>query len=413
MKKVFLGLFAITGLLLSSCGSDDTVTSPSSEEGELVAKITFEQSVALRASSTESTAIPKTSWSNVKQLQMFLYNATDGTVAFSAIIDPSTSSDKVFKWTNVPEGTYDLALVANINASSDNIATTLDGGANWTTFDAYNVRGKKLNTGIYIDWKPSEFPTESHTFEQGDKAYAPTSEVFAAYRSGVTITRGETTNLSESALSLEREVSLMRVRIDKTDKAASAPALSTVTFNSASSFIAVHNLPVGMGFKLGSFAGGLLPNSSDSNHILIGASGVNTYNDADPASSDYEPTTILGGDYSLWKDILVWPNATKADGLSSSSDAPVARRYFIVVSALAPANYKFADGSVSTAPQPVYWSGSILGVFSPNVIREVNLKLSSRGYPENPENPENNGSLIITVGAPQPWDHIERETIEL
>lgn len=412
MKKVFLSLLTITGLLFSSCGSDDNVVTGASEEGELVAKITFEQSAVLRASSSESTAIPKTSWSNVKQLQMFLYDATDGKVAFSAVFDPSTSTDKIFKWTNVPEGTYDLALVANVNSASDNIATTLDGGSAWTAFDAYNVRGKKLNTNIFVDWKKSTFPS-GHTFEAGDVAYTPTSEVFTAYRSGVTITRGETTDLSGTTLELQREVSLMRVRIDKTDKNPTAPALSTVTFNSASSFIAVHNLPVGMGFKLGTFAGGLLPNNSDSNRILIGSTGTTTYNDAYPSADDYQPTTILGSDYTLWKDILVWPNATKADGLSSSSDAAVARKYFIVVAALAPAGYKYADGTTASSPQPVYWYGTVNGVFSPNVIREVNLKLSSSGLPENPENPGSEGGLIISIGAPQQWDHIERETIEL
>ena len=121
----------------------------------------------------------------------------------------------------------------------------------------------------------------------------------------------------------------------------------------------------------------------------------------------------MGSDYTLWKDILVWPNATKADGLSSSSDAAVARKYFIVVAALAPAGYKYADGTTASSPQPVYWYGTVNGVFSPNVIREVNLKLSSSGLPENPENPGSEGGLIISIGAPQQWDHIERETIEL
>ncbi len=417
MKKVFLGLLTITSLLLSSCGSDDTVASASSEEGELVAKISFEEATALRASGTEtagSTAIPRTSWSNIKQLQLFLYNSTDGTVAFSAIFDPSTSGDKIFKWTNVPAGTYELALVANVNAASDNIATTIDGGSSWTTFDAYNVRAKKLNTGLYLDWKPSTFPSD-HTFGSGDEPFAPTSEVFTAYRSNVAIVRGETTDLTtEGSLELEREISLMRVRIDKTDKAASAPALSTVTFNSTSSFIAVHNLPVGMGFKLGTFAGGLLPNASLTKRILIASTGITTFNESNPSSDDYDPTDILSGDYTLWKDILVWPNATKADGLASSADAATDRKYFIVVAALAPANYVYADGSTTTVPKPVYWYGTINGVFSPNIIREVDLQLTSRGYPENPENPTSEGGLKISISEPKAWNsNIEHETVEL
>ncbi len=415
MKKVCDSFFVMVLLFLSACASNEDVDTATSESGDLIAKITFEQATPTRVEEgNNSTAIPVTSWSNVKQLQLFLYDAT-GKIAFSYIIDPATSSDKIFKWTNVPVGTYDLALVANVNSTSDNIATTWDGGATWTAFDAYNVRNKILNTDIFVDLKSGSFPG-GHTFgiTPEDKAYTPTSEIFTAYRKNVKIELGKETNLDGTPLSLVREVSLMRVRIDKTDKPASAPALSTVTFNSDTSFIAVHNMPVKMGFQAGTFTGGIF-DTSDPNRILIGSTGTTTFKTENPLETDYSnPTTIIAGNYSLWNDILVWPNAMKADNMAPASDAVAARKYFIVIAAKAPAGYEYADGTIASVAKPVYWYGTINGVFSPNVIREVNINITSKGYPTNPTDPTQEGGLSIFVSAPEPWNsNIQSETIEL
>lgn len=368
-----------------------------------MAKISF---YSVKTKSATSTAIPKTSWGNVKSIHLFLYNASDGKVAFSDVIDPSvvTTTEKIFKWTNVPVGTYELALVANINSAEDNVATSLDGGASWTAFEAYNVIGKKLNSELFIDLKKSIFPA-SHTFGSGDVAYAPTSEVFTAYKSNVTIQEGVTTDLSsDGLLTLNREISLLRVRIDKTDKS-TAPNLSSVDFGNANNFIAIHNNPVGLGLKLGSFLGGVYT-SSDQSRILIGSEGTTTYNSENPSANDYDPVSIIDNSYTLWKDIKIWPNASRSENLSSSADAASARKYFIVISGWAPQGYTYADGSVASQPQPVYWYGTINGVFAPNVIREVNLSITSKGYPENPEDPDSVGGLIIELGAPQNWNTI-------
>lgn len=396
MKKVLFSL-AFAVMLFSSCGSDENVPA-ASKTGELFTEVTFD---GLTSKAATSTAIPVTTWSNVNKIQLFLYNATSGVVAFSDIIDPAASTTKIFKWTNVPQGTYELAIVANINSATDNVATSLDGGTSWTKFDAYNVLGKALNSQLFIDLMKSTLPS-GHTFTE--TPYAPASEVFTAYTSGVVIQEGQVTDLSgaANALKLKREISLMRLLIDKTNKP-DAPALSTVDFANASNFLAVQNMPVGLGLKLGAFAGGIYTTASDANRITIASTGTTTYNTADPTSATYSPTAIIDSKFTLWKDIRVLPNATKAEGKATDADADAARRYFVILSGWAPAGYEYADGTKATVAQPVYWAGTVKGVFSPNVIREVNMTIQSKGYPEIPD-PGKEGSLIIIVSAPEAWN---------
>lgn len=407
MKKVLFSLASIV-LLLSSCGSDEDIQTIS-KTGDLVTTISFD---GITPKAASSTAIPITSWSNVKKIQMFLYNATTGNVAFSAIIDPATSTDKKFTWTNVPEGTYELALVANVKSNENDITTSLDGGTTPVMLDPFNVVNKKLNTEIFFDLKKATFPT-GHTFAAGKVAYAPTSEVFTAYASAVKIEEGKKTDLSVSGpLKLKREISLMRLRIDRTDKLESAPALSTVDFANASNFVSIEKLPVGLGLKLGSFAGGIYATPSDANRVMIGSAGVNTFKTADPTTG-YKPTVIVDNKFTLWQDIRVLPNATRAEGKAASADADAARRYVIVLAGWAPKDYEYADGTKAPKAQPVYWSGTVKGVFSPNVIREVNMNIKSKGYPEIP-NPQPEGELIIEVGAPENWNAIiETEDLDV
>jgi len=408
MKKVLFSL-ASAVLLFSSCSSDETVT-PASKTGDLITKVSFD---GITQKAASSTAIPVTNWSNVNKIQLFLYNSTTGIVAFSDIIDPTTASDKIFKWTNVPEGTYELALVANIKSDEDNVSTSLNGGTTLEKFDPFNVVSKKLNSEIFIDLKETSFPA-GHTFGSSEVPYTTASEVFTAYVSNVKIEEGKTTDLSstEGPLKLKREVSLMRLRINKTNKPESAPALSTVNFAHEKNFITVENLPVGIGLKLGAFAGGIYATASDKNRVMIGASGDKTFKTADPTDG-YEPKIIVDSEFTLWQDMKILPNATRAEGKANSADADAARRYVIVIAGWAPTGYKYADGTEAQQPQPVYWAGTVKGVFTPNVIREVNMNIKSKGYPEIPD-PQPEGELIIEVGAPEDWNkNIESEDLEV
>lgn len=409
MKKVLFSM-AFAALLLSSCGSDENIPI-SSETGELKTTIKFD-GLTQKAS---SAAIPITRWSNVNKLQLFLYDS-NGKVAFSDIVDPSTAAtsgtDKTFTWLNIPEGTYSLALVANIKSNEDpNVRTSLDGGANWTSFTGANVVNKILNTDLLIDLKElTSFPAGHTTINPSKKPYAVAPEIFTAYSSAnVVITKGHTATLG-SNLELKREISLMRVRIDR-EKKKDAPQLDLVKFDHASNFIAIENNPIGIGVKASTFAGGISVTPSDKNRVIVGASGTDTYKDTNPAAADYAPTDILGAPFTLWQDIRVLPNATKAENIAPDKNAPADRRYKIVIVGWVEAGYVFANGDIAQSAQPVYWSGTILGVFSPNIIREVNMTINTPGLPTYPEIPEV-GGLEIVVGAPENWNsNIETENI--
>ena len=434
MKKVFNSFYVLMLLFLSSCASNENVdTTP--RTGELVAKINFSQAQGTRVTNetAESTAIPITNWSNVKDLQLFLYDSSNGKVAFSKIFQPDTSasgSTQTFKFTNVPVGTYKLALVANIDAGSTvyKIQTTLNGTAtvpDWVTLTTTNVLGKSLTTpDIYAGLATTSFPPY-HTWNKDNsqnKAYSPPSEIFTAYSSSdVVVKEGKTTpdpanndGSSATNLLLTRAISLMRVRVNKEKKTPNAPQLDLVDFKTDKSFIVLHRLPKGL--KLDGT--GVLQDSEKDN-IMIGATGTTTFNDENPklsegysiANDHNTEGIIIKGDYKLWKDIFVLPTTT-----SSTDETVLAhRKYFIVIAGWAKEGYKYADGtSAAAGGQVVYWWGTINEAFSPNVIREVNLNITSPGSPTNPTDPDQVGILNITVGAPEPWNkNIVSETIEL
>lgn len=399
MKKLFLSLVIIT-YLFSACSNDDSQDTMKVVEGSLKGKIAFEATnnsengdlSSLRAAS--STAIPQTTWDNIKQVQMFLYDST-GKVAFSYIIKP-TSTTQEFTWTNVPTGTYRLALVANVKSSTDNVATSLDKGTTWSEFNDYNVRKLLINDNVYIDLKKTTFPS-GHQFAASHMAYAETSEIFTAYKDGVVIQEGLTTDLSGTPLQLKREVSLMRVRINKSALG------NNVHFDSPSNLIAIQRVPVGFGLKTTSFDGGIYDLASDPNRIMIGASGVETFKTANPTSG-YAPTTILTDKFTLWHDIMVLPNTSASEDKGSLPLPANSRKYHIIISAQVDAGYKFANGTTALISQPVYWTATINDVFAKNKIREINITISSPGDPIIPEEPQPVGGLSIEVGAPEDWN---------
>lgn len=421
MKRIFLSLLAATALF-SACSSDDTEKGSNGATGTLTGTITFD-GLSERAAAL-STAIPSTSWArNIKQVQMFLYDAT-GKVVFSDVIQPTTDGQK-FTWTNVPAGTgYTLALVANVKSSSDNIDTYLGGlGTTLAAWDKNNVKGLKVNSQLMMDAKPivAGSPILSNQIiGAGNKAYNAPAEVFTAYATGVNITEGSTNSLP--ALALKREVAMMRIRINATKPLNQTENNGKLFFNDPqadlalnTSGIVVQNLPKGLGFELGTFKGGISAPSVASSLILV-ASGNTTYNTAEPASG-YGAGTILTSGYTLWKDILVFPNTTKAD---NETTAQPARKYFIKIRALAKAGYQYVEGDASKktlADGGVNWWGTVNESFSPNKIREVNITLTSLGTPDGPDvpiTPEKVGGLEITVSAPVNWDPvIDRSDIEL
>ena len=402
MKKFFFSAVVAIAIMFSSC-SNDEVTNPEGSVGSIRFAVNFEEAIstATRAAAS-STAIPITSWNNVDKIRMFLYNATDGTIAYSYEIDPAAKADKVFNFLDIPSGTYNLALVANIKSSTNNVATSVDNWATLAELGDYTVRTKKINTDVVMDLKKlPAFPT-GHSFPAARIPYAPTSEIFVAYQSGITITTGGTNDLTATPLLLKREVSLMRVRINKKADFLNEPG-KLVDFANATNLIAVQTIPVGFGLKLGSFAGGINATPSDANRVIVGASGVSTFRTANPLSTTHTNPVVLDNDFTLWQEVLVLPNATKAEGKLPSADASQPRKYTIIISAQAPAGYKLDNGTTLTTSKPIYWSGIVNEVFLENNIREVNLTIKSRGTDVAPEIKEV-GGLDIKVSAPENWN---------
>ena len=411
MKKSLLGMLAavLAGTVVS-CSKD---SKPEGQEetagGSLTTKVVFEEAAGTKAAAL-STAIPTTSWANIKQVQVFLYDAS-GAVKYSDVMTPSAGST-TFTWTDVPAGTYTVAMVANVKSTTDNVTTYLDGGTTPSAWTKFNVRSKSVNTQLLVGHKSSAFPASYPTAGlAGKSAFAEPAEIFTGYASGVTVTTGQTTNLSSSPIALKREVALMRVRVKTNDQTDADN--TNIQFNQADASILIHRLPDGMKIGQGN-AGGVEP-TSNNNHIMVAASGVNTFSSANPASG-YGPGTIIDADYTLWRDVVVFPNDAGRTNTSSTVQAANDRQYFIVVSGHAPQGHVLADGTTVTLPagQTVYWSGLIRDAFVPNVIREVNLSLRSGGTTEPPVEPTQEGGLTIVVSAPAEWNsNIERTDIEL
>lgn len=212
---------------------------------------------------------------------------------------------------------------------------------------------------------------------------------------GIDVAAGTTTPVS--AIALKREVAMMRVRLNVKDS--ETDNLNTVNFTQDAS-IMIYRLPDNM--KIGAAnAGGVSATSTDANILAIKDGTI--FNTADPASG-YNPKVILKDNFTMWRDVIVWPNnGGRAINGASTADASVDRQYFIVVSGRGKAGHILANGDEMSTDGPVYWSGLIKENFTPNTIREVNLTLRSGGTTDVPTKPRAEGGLTIGVSAPEAW----------
>lgn len=412
MKKIYFSLITIAILLLTACNNDVPGNEKAEETGTLIAKISFEgkelKSAQAVTRAAGSTAIPVVSWDNVKQIQLFLYRA-DGTVAFSRTVKPSDLEDRnddsgTYTWDNVPLGTYKLGLLANAKSSTDNVVTTIDGIS--AELGDQNVVSKNLGN-ILISQKGEDLPVIPNyitpDFWNPRTGYIQPAEIFTAYHDdNVVISEGD--NIVPGTLTLRREVALLRARFD-IDKIPNNESKDKVNFDSETGFIVVQRLPENFMLTPATFSGGV-STTSDENRVLVGATGTNTYLKENPSADDYSDPIIIDENYTRWQDILVLPNASLSEGKSKTDDAAEDRKYFIVIAAqVNHAGYVYEDGTIAEEDgQPVYWFGIVNGVFTKNVIREVNMTLATKGYPLFPDEPQGQGGLTITIGAPEDWD---------
>ena len=395
MKKRCSLLWSLLAMVVvCACSKSGGSDYPDPEKAGLTFQVTFDKT-GMEGRAPQSTAIPETSWSNIKQLQFLLYN-TSGQVVYSTIVNP-TSALTTFTYTDVPVGTgYTLVAVANVKSSSDAITTYLDGGTTPTEWTMWNVRQKTL-PNLVIEHKAGDFPTfcSSKLTTAGNTAYTEPSEIFMGASASFDVTTGITTTVP--AIALKREVAMLRVRLNVKDS--ETDNLNTVDFTKDAS-IMIYRLPDNM--KVGAAnAGGVSSTSTDANILAVKDGTI--FNTANPTSG-YDPKVILGGNFTMWRDIIVWPNnGGRAVNGASTAEASTDRQYFIVVSGRGATGHILANGDEMAADGPVYWSGLIKENFTPNTIREVNLTLRSGGTTDVPTKPREEGGLTISVGTPEAW----------
>lgn len=142
--------------------------------------------------------------------------------------------------------------------------------------------------------------------------------------------------------------------------------------------------------------------TSTETHVLSIKDGT-VFKTSNPTSG-YSTTNILNGNFTMWRDVIVFPNnGGRAINGGATAEASTERQYFIVVSGLGKNGHVLADGNTLTADTPIYWSGLIKENFTPNTIREVNLTLRSGGTTVVPVKPRKEGGLIIDVDDPEAW----------
>ena len=395
MKKRFSLLWSLLAMVVvCACSKSGGSDYPDPEKAGLTFQVTFDKT-GMEGRAPQSTAIPETSWSNIKQLQFLLYN-TSGQVVYSTIVNP-TSALTTFTYTDVPVGTgYTLVAVANVKSSSDAITTYLDGGTTPTEWTMWNVRQKTL-PNLVIEHKAGDFPTfcSSKLTTAGNTAYTEPSEIFMGASASFDVTTGITTTVP--AIALKREVAMLRVRLNVKDS--ETDNLNTVDFTKDAS-IMIYRLPDNM--KVGAAnAGGVSSTSTDANILAVKDGTI--FNTSNPTSG-YDPKVILGGNFTMWRDIIVWPNnGGRAVNGASTAEASTDRQYFIVVSGRGATGHILANGDEMAADGPDYWSGLIKENFTPNTIREVNLTLRSGGTTDVPTKPREEGGLTISVGTPEAW----------
>lgn len=390
----FLSALLVAAVLFTACSSNEA------EGGsELNETGTFDFTLEFSGSHTRaSSAVPPTDWSSINKIQFFLYDAA-GKVCFSAITDPgsgaSEGTSKKYTYPSIPVGTYTVVAVANAQSASDAVATYGSDGTNQQQWTEGNVYSKQV-ANMLIKHKASTWPTYYTANTDINSAlnvnsltpHLAPAEVFMGSAASVSITNGGTTN---AAITLKREMGLMRVRIDQTTNVEG----SLVNFTKAQSGVLLYCLPSEMKISAGT-TGGVGSTSNAVNAVSV----QGAYESVDPSYG-----TIIEGNYKLWKDVVVFPNnGGRVNDGAPDANAGVAQKYFIVICGVAEAGHKYSDGTAANAGDLVFWHALIDKRFTPNKIHEVNIVVKTGGSPTPPPTIVQTGGLTITVSTPMAWD---------
>lgn len=265
MKGKFVLVCSLFALMaLGACSEKNDSPNGGIDEGaksKLVVQLNFEGVSA--NTKAQSTAIPATSWANIKQVQFLLYDAATNNVRFSAVATPNTSAAKTFTYTDVPAGTYKLVAVANAKSSTDKIVTYSDGGTTPVEWDMWNVRQKKADN-LVMKHKTGSFPSfcSAKLTSAGNTAYSEPSEIFMGSVDNVVVAAGATIS---HTVALKREVSLMRVRLNVKEGQNGVDNNTTMDYTKDASIL-IYRLPEKMRVLAGN-DGGVDANSLEK-HVL-------------------------------------------------------------------------------------------------------------------------------------------------
>ena len=163
MRKKTMFLWSLlAAMTMSACSEHNEL--PSGEvpggnsKANFIVKLNFEGTSMEQGGKTraaQSTAVPETSWSNIRQVQILLYDASN-IVRFSDVVTP-TAGNTTFTYTDVPAGTYTMVAIANAKSSADAINTYLDGGTTPVEWGMWNVRQKQVQNMV-MKYKTGTFP---------------------------------------------------------------------------------------------------------------------------------------------------------------------------------------------------------------------------------------------------------------
>lgn len=400
----FLGSLLLVMMLCSCSNGKEVVEKIEDTTGKVSFSLNFSDvsNMFSTRAAVKSTAVPTTSWDSIKSLEVLLYDE-NGVIKYANLSTNLPATDgqnqKKYTYTDVPVGKYTLVVVGNTNLD-DRITTNI--GSVAQLWNSFNVRQKDVST-LALTHKPGEFPEflKKSMVDNNKKAFVEPAEIFIGKAAGVVeIKSSEVTNVP--AFSLKREVSLMRIRLNVKDTEAGVVnenVANGVDFTQNAS-IMIHRLPKDFSVKADN-TGGVNKLSEKDNILSI--AGDDIFKTVDPTTG-YNPTKVLSGNFSMWRDIVVFPNNDGRADDNSNVLAKADRIYQVVISGLGKAGHVLANGTKLQEDTTIYWSGLVKEKFLPNQIREVNLTLKSGGTTEVIVDPKEEGGLIINLGNPEPWD---------
>lgn len=415
MKKIISLVIASVALLGAvSCADNKEGDAGKKGTGELI--ITFNDIVdtGVTKAATSTNAKPTTTWSkNIKSMVLLLVDGTTITDVRTIELQASDNKTGVSRtFTDVVAGTYSAYIIANFDQTSTPFGSGSISPS--TPINASSLKGTNINSLIFRLTTIAAGNVEG-TDPGTPTRYGEPSEIFMAVQNNVNV-EADKPNTHGTAFSLQRIVSLVRVRLNQTYDSTDPQAVdnSGVKFTNADGGRANFRIRRhGASYNAGTSA--VAPATPSASNILYSNKAFKTASDFASESSNYTGDMGLAPhadpklNYTLYNEYLAFPggNGTAGDNGELKFD--------IVIGGLAPIGYKPLENGVMastgiSSPKMVYWGGQVTGAAASNGILELNVRLTGRGSIEIPE-VNDYGTLIISINL-MDWGAITPVQIE-